>query len=83
MTNRSAAAPLLASMREFLALESFGGILLLITALIAMVIANSPLENYYAALLDTTVAIQVGTLIISKPLVLWINDGLMAVFFFL
>jgi NhaA family Na+:H+ antiporter len=45
--------------------------------------ANSPLASIYGGLLDTTVAIQVGTLAINKPLVLWINDGLMAIFFFL
>ena len=48
-----------------------------------MLVANSPLSGVYAALLDTTVAIQVGALIINKPLFLWVNDGLMAVFFFL
>jgi len=64
-------------------LESASGILLLAAAAIAMVVANSPLANIYSALLDTTVAIQVGALSIDKPLLLWINDGLMAVFFFL
>ena len=41
------------------------------------------MPSIYGGLLDTTVAIQVGTLAINKPLVLWINDGLMAIFFFL
>jgi NhaA family Na+:H+ antiporter len=41
------------------------------------------LSGLYGALLDTTVAVQVGALAISKPLLLWVNDGLMAVFFFL
>ena len=66
-----------------MALESAGGILLLAAALLAMVIANSPLDSWYAGFLDTTVAIQVGALAINKPLLLWINDGLMAIFFFL
>ena len=48
-----------------------------------MLTANSPLSGIYASLLDLTVAIQVGTLVINKPLLLWVNDGLMAVFFFL
>jgi NhaA family Na+:H+ antiporter len=69
--------------REFLRLESAAGILLLLTAIIAMLIANSPLAEWYSSLLDTTVAIQVAELSIDKPLLLWINDGLMAVFFFL
>jgi len=64
-------------------LESAGGILLLTTAIIAMLVANSPLAELYSALLETTVAVQVGALSINKPLLLWVNDGLMAVFFFL
>ena len=76
-------SPLLATLREFLQLESAGGILLLATAVVAMLIANSPLAIYYDAFLDTPVAVQIGALAIDKPLLLWINDGLMAVFFFL
>ena len=64
-------------------LESAGGILLLIAAVIAMLIANSPLIDLYDDLLEITVALEVGALEIRKPLLLWINDGLMAVFFFL
>jgi NhaA family Na+:H+ antiporter len=69
--------------REFLRLESAGGILLLIAAVFAMAIANSPLGALYTSALNTPVAIRVGELAIDKPLLLWINDGLMAVFFFL
>jgi len=47
-----------------------------------MVLDNSPLAWLYDALLATPVAIQVGSLAIDKPLLLWINDGLMAIFFF-
>ena len=64
-------------------MESAGGILLLIAAVVALIVANSPLTDFYGELLDTTVAVQVGALSINKPLLLWINDGLMAVFFFL
>ena len=71
------------ALREFLQLETAGGVLLIVCVIIAMLIANSPLSGLYAALLDMTVAIQVGALIINKPLLLWVNDGLMAVFFFL
>ena len=45
--------------------------------------ANSPLEPFYAQLLDVPVSIQVGGLAIAKPLLLWVNDGLMAIFFLL
>ena len=71
------------ALREFLQLETAGGVLLIVCVVIAMLIANSPLSGFFAALLDMTVAIQVGALIINKPLLLWVNDGLMAVFFFL
>lgn len=70
-------------LRDFIKLESAGGILLLIATVLAMLAANSPLAGVYNSFLDTTVAIQVGALEISKPLLLWINDGMMAVFFFL
>lgn len=71
------------AIRDFMRLESAAGILLLASAVLAMVIANSPLSHWYDALLEITVAVQVGDLEISKPLLLWVNDGLMAVFFFL
>lgn len=71
------------AVRDFMKLESAGGILLLLAAIVALLVANSPLAGFYSELLDTTVAVQVGALSINKPLLLWINDGLMAVFFFL
>ncbi len=64
-------------------LESASGLLLLAAGLIAMLVANSPLAGIYNALMKTTVAVQVDAWSINKPLLLWINDGLMAVFFFL
>ena len=71
------------ALREFLQLETAGGVLLIVCVVIAMLIATSPLSGTYAALIDMTVAVQVGNLVINKPLLLWVNDGLMAVFFFL
>ena len=76
-------SPISNAVRDFMRLESVGGILLLAAAIIAMLVVNSPLAGLYSALLDTTIAVQVGTLSIDKPLLLWVNDGLMAVFFFL
>ena len=52
-------------------------------AVVAMVVANSPLSSYYEALLETPVAVSLGDFGIDKALLLWINDGLMAVFFLL
>lgn len=68
---------------NFLALESAGGLLLFAFAVLAIGIANSPLIVYYELLLSTSVEIRIGAFEIAKPLLLWINDGLMAVFFFL
>lgn len=67
----------------FLKLEASGGIILMVAAVLALLCANSFLESYYVLLLDTPVEVRVGLLHIGKPLLLWINDGLMAVFFFL
>jgi len=68
---------------KFLKLESSGGLLLMFMALLSIVIANTPLNGIYSQILDMPVEIRVGSLHIAKPLLLWINDGLMAVFFFL
>ncbi len=83
MAEQEKPTTLASAVRDFMRLESAGGILLLLSAMLAMLIANSPLSNLYEGFLDTTVAVQVGALAISKPLLLWVNDGLMAVFFFL
>jgi NhaA family Na+:H+ antiporter len=64
-------------------LEAASGLLLIAAAVLALVINNSPLSWLYNGLLDTPVVAQVGALKIAKPLLLWINDGLMALFFLL
>jgi NhaA family Na+:H+ antiporter len=71
------------SISKFFKLESASGIILMFAAVIALLCANSSLQIYYALLLDTPVEIRIGTFEIAKPLLLWINDGLMAIFFFL
>ena len=71
------------TVRDFLRLEAAGGILLFLGALAALLCANSALELLYAGFLDTPVEIRFGAFHIAKPLLLWINDGLMAVFFLL
>jgi Na+:H+ antiporter, NhaA family len=68
---------------RFLRLEASSGILLLFAATLAMLAENSFASTYYEALLDLPVQIRIGDFEIAKPLLLWINDGLMAVFFFL
>ncbi|MCL4166991.1 UNVERIFIED_CONTAM: hypothetical protein GTU68_012900, partial [Idotea baltica] len=67
----------------FFKLESSGGILLILAAVIAIILANTPLAHFYELLISTPVEVRIGALEIAKPLLLWINDGLMALFFFL
>ncbi|MDH3809714.1 MAG: Na+/H+ antiporter NhaA, partial [Desulfuromonadales bacterium] len=70
-------------MKEFLKKDSSVGIILMIATVLAMIFANSPLHFIYDFILDTPLEVRLGRHIhIGKPLLLWINDGLMAVFFF-
>lgn len=71
------------SIDNFFHLESSSGILLMFSAALAMVLANSPLAAWYDLIIDTPVQISVAELVVAKPLLLWINDGLMTIFFFL
>lgn len=71
------------ALRDFLKQESAGGIVLIAAALLALAAANSLAASNYFALLELPVAVTIGSFAIDKPLLLWINDGLMAVFFFL
>jgi NhaA family Na+:H+ antiporter len=73
----------LQALADFLRLESAGGILLIAAAVLALVCANSPLEEFYDGFREMPVAVVFGDLQIAKPWQLWINDGLMAVFFLL
>ncbi|HET6436389.1 MAG TPA: Na+/H+ antiporter NhaA [Xanthomonadaceae bacterium] len=69
---------------EFLRLEAAGGILLILAAALALVCANVPqLEEFYDAFRELPVAVAFGQWSIAKPALLWINDGLMAIFFLL
>lgn len=68
--------------QRFLALEVSGGIVLLVAAIIALVLANSPVAESYAALWETRLSITLGSWQITEPLIGWIDDGLMALFFF-
>ena len=79
----SVAPPVAAMLKDFLQKESAGGIVLMIAAALALVIANSPFASSYTGMLDVPVIAGIGGLVIDKSLLLWINDGLMAIFFFL
>ena len=71
------------ALNDFFKFEAAGGILLVLAAALALILANSPLQGAYHGLLDLPLEVRVGELQIAKPLLLWINDGLMAVFFLL
>lgn len=73
----------LKALKDFFQFEAAGGILLLVAAILAMVVVNSPASGLYNSLLDIPVEVRLGQFEIAKPLLLWINDGLMAIFFFL
>ena len=72
-----------ATIKNFMQMESAGGLVLMVGAALALVAANSPLADYYDLFIETPVEVRIGRLEIAKPLLLWVNDGLMAVFFFL
>jgi NhaA family Na+:H+ antiporter len=63
--------------------DLYGGIVLGIATLAALLIANSPLGPQYSALIQETAEIRIGSIGLSKSLEHWINDGLMAIFFLL
>lgn len=68
-------------LKEFLKSEASGGVLLLVFAFAAIVCANTSLSDFYFEFLQTIVSVQFGEFALNKPLLLWVNDGLMAVFF--
>ncbi len=70
-------------MRQFTKMEIFAGLLLMLSGILALILANSPLSPFYNALIDLKLTVGVGNLILSKPLLLWVNDGLMTLFFLL
>lgn len=67
----------------FMQHDAASGFVLLGAAVLALILQNSPMSWLYDGLLETPVTIGVGQIVLDKPLLLWINDGLMAIFFFL
>ncbi|MFH4963736.1 Na+/H+ antiporter NhaA [Gaetbulibacter sp. M235] len=74
---------ILSPFQKFVKIESFSGILLLLATISAIVWANSSFSESYHALWDYKIGFTSESFELSKPLILWINDGLMAIFFFL
>ncbi len=82
LAQRSPMRGVIRRFQEFIHLEASSGILLLICTIIALIWANSPWADSYTRLWGTPFTISFGEAGLSKALILWINDGLMAVFFF-
>ena len=74
--------PVLSNFQRFARAEYFSGILLLIATVVAMIWANSPWRDLYDSIWATKITVGIGDFSISKSFFLWINDGLMAIFFF-
>lgn len=68
-------------LQEFIKKESSAGILLIFVTILALLLENSFMSDFYSSFLHTPVEIRFGDFQIAKPLLLWVNDGLMAVFF--
>jgi Na+:H+ antiporter, NhaA family len=73
----------IAMIADFLRLEAASGIFLAASAMFALALANSPLAGFYAEIQTFPVALEAGDFAISKTLLIWVNEGLMALFFFL
>jgi NhaA family Na+:H+ antiporter len=73
----------LSAIREFLRHEAAGGIVLLAAAVLAFILTNSPLAGHYLQFFELHLSLKLGDLGLDKSLGHWINDGLMAIFFFL
>lgn len=73
---------ILGPIQRFVQQEAASGIILLLCTIAALILAHSPLASLYASVLDTKIGIAVGPLELSESLLHWINDGLMALFFF-
>lgn len=71
------------TLKKFIYTESFAGLLLVLGATLALILANSPFSNLYSQFITLKFYIGIGKFELSKPLLLWINDGLMAIFFLL
>ncbi len=67
---------------EFISNQTAGGIILMICTVIALLLANSPLAGAYFAVIETPISFAIGDFVLEKTLHHWVNEGLMALFFF-
>lgn len=73
---------ILSPVEDFLKLEAAGGILLMITTIIALIWANSPYYQSYEHFIHLPIGLKLGPMFVEKTLHHWVNDGLMVIFFF-
>lgn len=71
------------TLRQFVRMESFAGVMLVFMSVVALIFANSNWHSIYAQLIESKFYIGINSFELRKPLLLWINDGLMALFFLL
>lgn len=69
--------------KQFLQSSNIGGILLFVCVILSLIVANSPLADSFSKLLNTTVGFETDQIQLNYSVLLWINDGLMAIFFLL
>lgn len=74
---------ILTAFQKFDRSQSFGGVLLFGATIIALVFANTQLSDFYDSLRETRFGFEAGSFSLDKPLLLWVNDGMMAIFFFM
>ncbi len=74
---------ILTTFQKFDRAQSMGGIVLFGATILALIFANTQLSDFYDSLRASSVGIDAGNFSLKKPLILWINDGLMAIFFFM
>ncbi|MCR2061978.1 Na+/H+ antiporter NhaA [Campylobacter helveticus] len=73
---------LLDRLRSLIHNEAFGGVLLIICTIFALLVQNSFLSDYYRELLNLNMGFVAGEFSLEKPFLLWVNDGLISIFFF-
>ncbi|MFP5299497.1 MAG: Na+/H+ antiporter NhaA, partial [Actinomycetota bacterium] len=69
-------------LRRFLHTEAAGGVVLLVATIIALLLANSPFQDGFESFWRTEVRLEIGNFVLNEDLRHWVNDGLMAIFFF-
>ncbi|NLD63457.1 MAG: Na+/H+ antiporter NhaA, partial [Bacteroidales bacterium] len=74
---------ILTAFQKFDRAQSLGGILLFGATILALLFANTQLVDFYENLRETNIGFGAGSFSLKKPLLLWVNDGLMAIFFFM